>query len=234
MTRTLFPVGSLAAVLLGCAGGLPGPKMPTPLVASEAAAVRPWVDAGVASGAVEARFRWRFQDARGEASGRGSYLIVPRDSLRFDFRGPLNSGAGAAFVIGDSAVWAEPAEDVEKLVPNYPLLWAMLGRARGPAAGDRIESFSGPGVNAWRYVRGGDTVEYLIVREGKHQLVANVRSGGERVGRVLTTFDSAGRIATARLDIPSRPARLDLTFYRHATPDSLPASLWARPDDDAP
>lgn len=230
-SRALLPL-----VLLGCAGGLPGPKMPTPLARSDAGAIAPWVAETTDTMPREASFRWSYLDGRteGGAKGRGSFVIVAPDSLRFDFRGPLNSGAGAAFVVGDSAVWALPEEDVQKLVPNYPLLWAMLGRARAPMQGDQVQSATSRDVTAWRYVRGADTVDYLISRTGTRQLVADVRSGGERIGRVLTTFDGEGRLSSARLDIPSRPARLDLTFYRHGVPDSLPASLWARPDLDAP
>ncbi len=35
-------------------------------------------------------------------AGRGTARIVPPDSLRFDYAGPLGFGSGAAVVIGDS------------------------------------------------------------------------------------------------------------------------------------
>ena len=41
-------------------------------------------------------------------------LALP-DSVRFDVVGPLGSGRAAAFVIGDSSIWADPEEDVKKL-----------------------------------------------------------------------------------------------------------------------
>ena len=55
------------------------------------------------------------------------------DSLRFDFAGPLGAGRGAAFVVGDSLQWVQGEEGLQKLVPSYPLLWAIMGLPRLPA-----------------------------------------------------------------------------------------------------
>lgn len=227
-----FPLLLLAAVaLIGCAGGMPGPVVPKGHAAMPAASVSPWVASTEHEGSVQLRFSWQFLDEKGAARGRGAAQIAAPDSLRFDFRGPLGSGAGAAAVVGDSALWAEPEDQVQKLVPSYPILWAILGRARYPLAGDAVSGLEDARVRAWRYVNGIDTVDYVLTRTGTRQLVADVRQGGKRIGRVLTTFDADGWPSKARLDVPSGPARLDLTFTERTALDSIPRDRWVAPAD---
>lgn len=193
--------------------------------------VTPWIAATERDATTQMRFSWRFLDEKGTASGRGAAQIAPPDSLRFDFRGPLGSGSGAAAVIGDTALWAEPEDQVERLVPSYPILWAILGQARYPQAGDAVSGMSNERVQAWRYVQGVDTVDYVLTRTGTRQLVADVRQGRTRIGRVFTTFDSRGRPLKSRLDIPGAPARLDITFTEHTRLDSIPRARWVAPAD---
>lgn len=219
------------AALTGCAARLPGPAMPTPLSATDASLVGGWVSGLRPTGPTETRFDARFQEGGGaEARLRGAVVIVPPDSLRFDARGPLGSAARAVFVVGDSAIWAEPAEEVTKLVPEYDLLWALVGEARPALPDDEITALSGSGTHAWRYVRGADTINYLHTTAPAQSLVAEVRRNGALVGRVYTTFSATGLLERAQLDVPSRPARLTLTFRNHRTPDSVAASVWERPD----
>lgn len=225
------PIPALSLLLAACGGRAFGPPMPTTMAPAEAGTVAAWVGETEARQPVMMRFRWTFIDEKGTAKGRGSAIIVPPDSLRFDFRGPLGSGAGAAAVVGNTALWAEPEEEVNKLVPNYPILWAMLGRARHPDADVAIRAFSDDRVTAWRYVSGADTVDYQVVRHLSRQMFVDVRQAGERIGRVATTYDAAGFPAKARLEVPSRPARLELAFYGAGPLDTLPVDLWARPSD---
>ncbi len=227
-----LPVLLAAVTLVGCAGGgFPGPVVPKGHAAMAMDAVTPWVAGTERDGTVQLRFSWQFLDEKGAAKGRGAAQIAAPDSLRFDFRGPLGAGAGAAAVIGDSALWAEPEDQVQKLVPSYPILWALLGRARYPDTGDVVSGLEDPRVRAWRYVHGVDTVDYVLTLTGTRQLVADVRQGGKRIGRVLTTFGADGWPAKARLDVPSGPARLDLTFTERTALDSIPADRWIAPAD---
>lgn len=206
--------------------------MPTTLSPASPETVRPWVAGTMVSEPIQMRFRWSYTDEKGHASGRGNAIILPVDSLRFDFAGPLGSGRSAAAVVGDSGLWAVPEEEVEKLVPNYPILWAMLGQARLPGAADAVRAFSDPALTAWRYTGGADTVDYIIT-SAPRQLIVDVRQAGQRIGRVLTTLDSEGRPLTSRLEVPAKPARVELEFYRWEAPDSLPADLWLKPDADS-
>ena len=223
---------SLLLALAGCAGGTPGPVMPVALQPVSAVQVRGWVSATRPSERRLLRFKWQLLDERdATAGGSGSAQIAIPDSLRFDYRGPLGAGRGAAAVVGDSARWAEPEDQVKKLVPNYPLLWAMLGVARGPSAHAVLTGLEDDHITAWRYVDGADTVDYARSKGTPVQLVADVRHGNEHIGRVVTTFDPQGRPAKSRLDVPSGPVRLTLTFTLVATPKPFDLEIWHAPRD---
>lgn len=230
MRAILLTIVTATTALSGCSSALPGPKMPVPMTAAGAGTITAWVEELQSARPSETRFDARYQEGSGEeASPRGAVVIVPPDSLRFDIRGPLGSAARAVFVVGDSAIWAEPEEEVTDLVPEYDLLWAMVGQARPPKSGDDLQSHATGSTRAWRYVRGADTINYLLTMTPTRSLVAEVHRAGRLIGRVFTTFDAEGRLARAQLDVPSRPARLTLSFRGHQTPDSVPTSLWERP-----
>ncbi len=180
------------------------------------------------------RFRWTFTDGRkndATAQGRGGLQIATPDSLRFDFAAALGMGGGAAFVIGDSAQWAEPRERVEGLVPNYPLLWAMVGVVRPPAPGTVIRSAEVGGVLAWEYLAGGDTVQYQVREHGPRQLALQVRRGGTVVGQVVTTFDPSGRLVRSVMMIPGEQVKLELTFTTVTVPAEFDPDVWRLPSD---
>ncbi|HXL33299.1 MAG TPA: hypothetical protein VN953_00115, partial [Gemmatimonadales bacterium] len=61
------------------------------------------------------RFRWKYQDDQKRWGGRGQARIAPPDSLRFDYVGPLGLGAGAAAIVADSAIWADPEKNFRSL-----------------------------------------------------------------------------------------------------------------------
>jgi hypothetical protein len=209
----------------------PGPPMPIGMAPVSEAQVGEWIDATRPDTGQLVRFRARVLREGTSGWVRGVAWIAPPDSLRFDFRGPLGSGNGAAAVVGDSALWAEPEEEVQKLVPSYPLLWAMLGQVRHPPAGATLRGFEDDRVRAWQSVLGIDTVDYLFVSGERREMVADVRQGATRIGRVHTTFDPEGRLLKSRLDIPSGPARITLDFSGHRTIAGIPDSLWQRPVD---
>ena len=174
------------------------------------------------------RFKWLFQDERSSAGGRGSARIAPPDSLRFDVAGPFGSGAASAAVIGDQPLWAEPPDAMKKLVPNYPLMWAMFGVARLPAEGDELrgaERRRADRLAVRRRRRHGRVCAHR--RAAPVKLVARgapraARWSGGRRRRSTRT----GAALTARLTVPSVPAQLDLTFLSTAQADFAP-DIWA-------
>ncbi len=214
----------LAVAVAGC-GGRPGSVVPVDAPPVDRAQVNAWVSATRPPEHQLHRFKWLFQDERSSTGGRGSARIAPPDSLRFDVAGPFGSGAASAAVIGDHPLWAEPPDAVSKLVPNYPLLWAMFGVARLPDPGDSLSGVVHGDVTAWRYIDGADTVSYLHTGGSPGRLVAEVRHGRELVGRAETTLDRNGAPLTSKLVVPSVPAKLALTFLSTGRADFAP-DLW--------
>ena len=217
-------VADLALALAGCKSA-PGAVVPAGAAPVSREQVGQWVAATVPREHRIHRFKWLFQDERSSAGGRGSARVAPPDSLRFDVAGPFGSGAAAAAVIGDQPLWAEPPDAVKKLVPKYPLMWAMFGIAREPAEGEQLRGVSQGAVTAWQYADATDTVSYVRTSGKRGKLVTEVRHGSEMVGRAETTLDSAGTPLTARLVVPSVPAKLNLTFLSTTRADFAP-EIW--------
>jgi hypothetical protein len=214
-----------------CGGGggivLPRPIGLTPGTTLEAAE---WARTTVPADSREIRFRWQFRDDRGAAGGRGRVRWAIPDSARLDVAGPLGSGRAAAFVSGDTALWAEPEQDIERLVPKYPLFWGLLGVARAPDGGDLVRKYSGPDLIAWQYIDGSDTTDYVRITGPAPRLIVEIREGGKKVGTVETKLAPDGSPMTSRLVVPSVPARLDLTFSSNTKAKSFEADTWVRPE----
>lgn len=219
-----WPLAYLALGMIGCGGG-PGQVVPVDAPPVDRGQVVEWVSATLPSENRLHRFKWLFQDERSSAGGRGSARVAPPDSLRFDVAGPFGSGAASAAVIGDSVLWAEPPDAVTKLVPNYPLFWAMFGVARLPQAGDSLSGISHDGMIAWRYVSGPDTVSYVRTTGKASKLVTEVRHAGELVGHAETTLGGNGAPVASKLVVPSVPAKLALTFLSTARAEFAP-DIW--------
>lgn len=215
---------------LACGGGPPALVLPAGGTPASSAQVRAWADSLQSGALVLHRFKWQYRDRDQAAGGRGSARIAGRDSLRLDMIGPLGAGRGGAFVIGAVEQWAQPEEEVRKIAPNYQLLWAMLGIPRLPETFDEVTRYDGPGLVAWRVIRGADTVEFARQTGTDVRFMADVREAGVRIGRVQTTYNADGSLKSSRLDVPRGPARLDLNYYATSRPASFPADTWTPPD----
>jgi len=180
--------------------------------------------------ATDIRFRFRFQDQ----GGRGRARFAPRDSIRFDVQGPLGMGRATAFIVGDSAAWTQPEDEIHKLVPNYPLFWAMLGIARPPAPGSSVRGFQDARVIVWQFAVGQDTVEYVLERGETPRLYAEVRQGNQRIGRVETRLGPDGFPSSSRLTVLHPATRLDLMFQQHTKVASFAPDIWSRPAPSEP
>lgn len=220
--RPAYLVVSLAA----CTGGI-SPVVPRSAAPVAPAQARAWAGGTTPSGHALYRFRWLFRDDRASAGGRGSARIAAPDSIRFDARGPLGTGRMAAVVVGDSALWVEPEDGLEKLVPDYPLMWGLFGVALGPAEGVEVRGLETGRLTAWYYAAAGDTIEYALSSGERPRLVTIVRQGGRVVGKAETELGPDGRPLKARLTVPRIPARLDLTFVETASDSAFPPEIWA-------
>lgn len=201
----------LGLVGLACRS-VPGPVLPAGAQPVSREQVAEWVASANPAESRLHRFKWLFVDERASAGGKGSARVVPPDSLRFDVAGPFGSGAGSAVVVGDRAVWTEPPDAIAKLVPNYPLMWAMFGVARMPADGVKLRGYSEDSVTVWQYAGPTDTVQYARTEGDPVRFFAEVRHAGKLIGRAETTLKPDGIPIKSRLTVPSVPAKLDLTF----------------------
>ena len=226
----------LAAVLLlpaaACSTGVSLAPLPMPIgmAPAELGAAVHWTDSTRPAENREIRFRWKFQNAsEGSVGGRGRLRLALPDSVRLDAAGPLGVHASAALVVGDTALWADPEQDVQKLVPNYPLFWAMLGIARLPRGTERVRHFADGTLTAWQFSGGQDTVEYIRENGAVSRLIAEFRQGGQRLGRVETKFGPDGLPVSSRLIVPHPASRLDLTFYQNVKARPFAPDTWTRP-----
>jgi hypothetical protein len=216
----------ITLLVLAACRTAPGALVPEAAAPATPSQVAEWVRPTVPTAPRLIRFKWLFRDDNSSAGGRGSARIAPPDSLRFDVSGPFGSNPSAAAVVGDSALWVQPEDAIEKLVPNYPLMWALLGVARMPAEGATLRG-SAEGERAqWGYALGADTIAYVRTGGADGRLLAEVREGGKLVGRVETKLGARGELKTARLTVPSAPARLDVTFLSAEPADSFAADVW--------
>ncbi len=223
-----WAVSYLAIALAACSVHSPVPVVApeAPVVASSQ--VHRWVAVTAPAGHQVLKFRWQIQDDRGAAGGRGSARIAAPDSIRLDVAGPLGSGRGAAVVIGDSAQWTDPPDIIRRLVPSYPLMWAMLGVMRSPPADAAARGLEDSAGFRWQWSSGADTVRYAWQRDGR-RLLAEARHGDELVGWVETTFSADSAPERSRLVAPSASTKLTLTFSESESPATFPPDLWHPP-----
>jgi hypothetical protein len=232
--RRLPLLGTLLLVTACAAGGLAPLPIPTGMAPATPAEAARWADSTLPADNRDLRFRWKFQDQHGAtASGRGRVRLALPDSVRFDAAGALGMGRSAAFVVGDSARWAEPEQDVQQLVPSYPLFWAMLGIARPPAPGSSARRFSDGTLTAWQFSLGQDTVEYVRENAPVPRLIAEVRQAGKRLARVETKFGPDGLPASSRLIVVHPTSKLELTFSQNVKAAPFAPDTWTRPTPPA-
>jgi hypothetical protein len=214
----------LGLVGAGCRNA-PESVLPVGAIPIERDSVVEWVGRTIPAQSQLHRFKWLFVDERGSLGGRGSARVAPPDSLRFDVAGPFGSGAASAVVLGDRPLWTEPPDVIARIVPNYPLMWAMFGMAMLPADGVAIRGLARDSITAWEYAGAGDTIQYARTGGNPVRFSAEVRHAGKVIGRAETTLKPDGSLIKARLTVPNPPARLDLTFLSTARATFAP-DIW--------
>lgn len=217
------------ALLAACPSPLP-PLVPQPLASADGAAAAAWAHATLPTRPTAIRFHWKYQDTDKRWGGRGQARIVPPDSLRFDYVGPLGLGAGAAVLVGDSAVWADPERNFRTLVPAVRMLWAGLGMVRPPPADAAVFGLQAPPVAIWRFVEAADTFDYRVSdgAGGDRLLEAEWRRAGKVVARTRTQLDTHAMPTSARIDFPEGPARLEFSVVGVDTAAVIDPALWRR------
>ena len=188
-----------------------------------------WAETTAPSGHQVTRFRWLFNNGEASVGGMGSARMAGPDSMRFDIAGPWGIGGATAMVVGDRAQWVQPPEIIAQLIPSYPLMWAMFGIMRPPPTGARARGTRQGGKTAREWVQGTDTVRYAWLSSGPGTLRAQWQRAGSTMGLVETRLDADGAPVSARLTVPSVPARLDLTIVADSSAPPFPPSVWAPP-----
>ena len=215
-------------LVAGCSGSRQPPPA-APLPAISLAEARNWTAATEPSGHRVIRFRWLFNDGQASIGGQGSAHVAGPDSMRFDIAGPWGIGGAAAMVVGDRPHWVQPPEIIARLIPSYPLMWAMFGVMRPPPAGARTRGERQPGVTELEWSQGSDTLRYRLRQDDAAGLRAQWQRAGVTMGVVETRLDARGAPVSARLTVPSVPARLDITIAVDSTAGPFPASVWIPP-----
>jgi len=215
-------------LLAACVKSTPS-TTPQALPAVSAVEARRWTAATAPNGHQLTRFRWLFNDGQASVGGQGSARIAGPDSMRFDIAGPWGIGGAAAMVIGDQAQWVQPPEIIARLIPSYPLMWAMFGVMRPPPPGARSRGRQDGGSTTLEWVQGADTVRYARRSGSAGTLRAQWQRAGITMGVVETRLDADGAPVSARLTVPSVPARLDLTIVADSSFPAFPPSVWAPP-----
>jgi hypothetical protein len=233
LNQQQFPLDRLRAVsyIAACAllAGCPGRVAPLVAVALSPAPRPPaveWAAHTAPRRDTAIRFRFRYEDRRHRWGGRGTARVAPPDSLRFDYVGPLGLGAGAAVVVADSAIWADPEENFRALVPAVRMLWAALGIVRPPDSSASVATGGTPPRAIWRFAEGGDTLDYVATDSSPRVLEAEWRREGRVLARSRTELDSGLQPRVARIDFLEVPARFELTVVGVDTAAVFAPSLW--------
>ncbi len=210
-----------------CARG-PASIAPRGLEAAEFEVVRDWLSNYLPESPRRYELRWRFHTPKGSTAGRAAVRVSPPDSLRFDYRGPFGR-SGAAVVVGDSALWAEPEEETGELVPIAPLFWAALGLPPEPPPRAQVFAREGPSGRAWRYVLDGDTLDFVEVGQVPERLLSQLRRG-----RILATatvrFRPQSRLPIeGEMSFPPERALFRFTVETIESVASFDPSIWRRP-----
>ena len=189
---------------------------------------RAWAGGSLPSRDTAIRFRFSYEDHSRRWAGRGTARIAPPDSLRFDYTGPLGLGAGAAVVVGDSAVWADPEQNFRALVPAVRMLWAALGVVRPPDTGAVVLAAEVSPRTIWRFISGGDTLDYVATAGSPRVLEAEWRHDGEMYARSRTTFGVGAAPSEAEVLFPEASARFDLSVVGVDTTVTFGPAMWRR------
>lgn len=222
--------GAIFYLCLGSACAAPA-RSPAPeaLPRVPAADAASWAAATAPTGHHLVRFRWLFNDGQASVGGQGTARMAGPDSLRLDLAGPFGIGGAAAMVVGDQARWVQPPDMIARLIPSYPLMWAMFGVIRPPPPGATIRGARRDSSTALEWAAGVDTVRYSRQTAIPGTLRAEWQRSGITMGIVETRLDARGVPVSARLTVPSVPARLDLTIAADSSVSPFPPSVWTPP-----
>lgn len=217
-----------AALLVGCVSrpARIGPATLPPLAPSVASQ---WAALPRPTRPVRYRLRWTYENQKGRTRGRAAVVLVPPDSVRFDYRAPFGR-SGAAVVVGDSLVWGRPEDDVERMIHAEPLFWAAFGVPRDPPPGAAVTGREEDGRYVWRYAAARDTITYVLRAGSDGRLEADYRSANELVGVTRVDYTGPGWTPTlAVMQFPGSASRVEFSVEAIDSLNSVDPELWKVP-----
>lgn len=196
--------------IIGCSRGGPAPIAPAGMVPTDIATIMRWRQALVPTQSRRYNIRpWQFRNERGSAAGRATVIMLPPDSLRFDYRGPFRR-SGSAALAGDSALWVEPGDELGDLVGVAPLFWASLGVPPSPPAGTAVIAVQRANLRAWQYGQDGDTITILIRDSPDTRIFGEIRRAGRTVTLAEAMLDPETRfVRRATIEYPQDVSRFE-------------------------
>lgn len=153
--------------------------------------------------------------------------VAPPDSLRFDYRGPFGR-SGAALLLGDSVVWAEPEKDVRELIPLAPLFWAALGIPLRPAETASVLAREDAGWQAWRVIAGADTLDLVHFPSGPARLLTQLRQHGIAAATEVR-FGETGLPLQGQMRFPRDGSAFIFTIEAVDSTVVFDAATWRHP-----
>ena len=216
-----------ACFALAACYGRPAPLVPEPVAAVSRDSIAVWSRGSGPTRPTALRFRWRYHDDRRSGGGRGTARVAPPDSVRVDWATSLNLKTGAAVVLGDSLQWADPQEDYPSSVTQaVQLVWTALGVVRPPGATAALFGGSDSTRAVWRYADGRDTLDFRQGWGVPRTLEAEWRRDGMVMARGRTVLGPGGLPENARIDVPKRSARFEITFVAVDSGATFAPALW--------
>lgn len=205
----------------------PGALVPEALAPASSDSARAWALTTAPKHAAGIRFKWRYEDRKVNGAGRATTRVAPPDSARLDYAATLGLSSGAGVVVGDSVIWADPAQDFRSFIRGVAVFWAMMGVGRPAPAGAVVTAGTvGSGDHprqAWRYATGADTLTYVA---GAQTLDVEWRTGATLVATSHTELDGRGWPVRAQVEFPKAGARFELTVVGIDTTVVVPPALW--------
>jgi len=160
-------------------------------------------------------FRWDYEENSLIIRGEGAIRVASPDSARVDLF--LNGGVtvGHAILIGDKLI-ATNQQQVQRVLPPPPMMWAALGRLAIPALPDTVVTSDGETI----YADIGKPAAWRVtIRRNRLMQLASLNAG--KVVEVLTR-DDGGRLL---YEVPGR-RKLWLGITRDEEVPVFNASIW--------
>jgi hypothetical protein len=162
-------------------------------------------------------FRWDYEENSILARGEGSIRASAPDSARVDLFLAGGIPAGYAILIGDS-LRGSSANQVRRVLPPPPMLWAALGRLVVPALPDTVINVDSTTLQADI----GRPATWRVTIKG-NRLMQLARLSGGRIAEVVTR-DDGGRLL---YEVPGR-RKLWLGIIRDEEVPAFDAAIWTR------